>query len=122
MYSSSHPLSDNFLVSSLDPFQQVHIFLVLGTPELDAILQLKSQESGLEEDKSPPSTCWPHFFGCSPAYYWLQVHIASSHLMFHFHVLLHKATLNPFNTQPALTQVKAFSVTLLDFLRSSLWM
>jgi len=38
------------------------------------------------EAKSPPSTCWPHFFWCSPGYGWpagLRAHIAGSCLAFH---------------------------------------
>ncbi|KAK4807099.1 hypothetical protein QYF61_018440 [Mycteria americana] len=32
--------SDRFHGPPLDPLQQVHVFLVLGTPELDAVLQV----------------------------------------------------------------------------------
>ncbi|KAK4807105.1 hypothetical protein QYF61_018446 [Mycteria americana] len=38
--------SDRFHGPPLDPLQQVHVFLVLGTPELDAVLQPLNLKAG----------------------------------------------------------------------------
>ena len=38
----------------LDPLQQVHVFPVLGSPELDAVLQVGSHESGGEGQNPLP--------------------------------------------------------------------
>ncbi|KAK4816284.1 hypothetical protein QYF61_014582 [Mycteria americana] len=40
--------SDHLRGPPLDPLQQLHVFLVLRTPELDAVLQVESHQSGVE--------------------------------------------------------------------------
>ena len=60
-----HP-SGHLCGPPLEPLQQLHVFPVLRAPELDAGLQVGSQQSrGVE---SPPSTCWPRCFWCSPGH------------------------------------------------------
>ena len=44
----SAPASDHFHGPPLDPLQQVHVFPVLRAPELDAVLQVRSHQSGVE--------------------------------------------------------------------------
>jgi len=48
-----HP-SDHSCGPPLDPLQQVHVFLVLGTPELDAVLQVGCQKSKVKRKNSLP--------------------------------------------------------------------
>ena len=40
--------SDHLHGPPLDPLQQLHVLLVLGAPELDAVLQVGSHESRVE--------------------------------------------------------------------------
>ncbi|KAK4823229.1 hypothetical protein QYF61_027570, partial [Mycteria americana] len=54
--------SDHFHGPPLDPLQQVHVFLVLGTPELDAVLQAQEVEGvevtqiqAVEEEQEVPT-------------------------------------------------------------------
>lgn len=58
------------LYGPLQLFQQLHIFLMLRAPELDATLQVKSQRGAEWQNSLPP--CWPRCIGWSPA------HIAGS--------------------------------------------
>ncbi|KAK4807049.1 hypothetical protein QYF61_018390 [Mycteria americana] len=75
-----HP-SDHLRGPPLDPLKQVHVFLVLRTPELDAVLQ---DAVG--------------FLGCK--------HTLTAHVQLFIYqypqVLLHRAALNPFIPQPVL--------------------
>jgi len=48
-----HP-SDHFCGPPLDPFQQLHVLLVLRAPELDAGLQVGSYQSGVEGQNHIP--------------------------------------------------------------------
>jgi len=57
---------------------------MLRAAELDTVLQVGCHESRGAE--SLPSTCWPHFFWCSPGYGWpsrLWAHIVGSCPGFH---------------------------------------
>lgn len=56
-------------VPSLDSFQQVHVLHVLGTPEVDAVLQMGSHQSGGAE--LCPSNGWPCLLWFSPGENWL---------------------------------------------------
>ena len=58
-----------FCSPPLAPLQQLHVCPVLGAPEPDTGLQMGSDQSRVAE--SPPSTCWPPCFWCSPGYNWL---------------------------------------------------
>jgi len=54
------------------------------TPHMDPVLQVRSHQHG--GAGSSPLPCWPHFFWCSPVYYWLsglQRHIAGSCPSYH---------------------------------------
>ena len=73
--------------------------------------------------ESPPSTFWPHFFWCSPGYGWPsgpQAHIGGSCPAFHPPVLLCRAVLNPFISQPVMvsgvapTQVQDHALGLVE--------
>jgi len=48
-----HP-SDRLCGPPLDPLQQVHVLLVLGAPELDTGLQVRSPQSGVERQNHLP--------------------------------------------------------------------
>ena len=85
---------DHFCGAPLDLLQQLYALLVLRAPELDAGLQVRSHQSRAEQSRaeqsrgadSPPSTCWPRFFWCSPGYVWpsgLLAHIDGSCPAFH---------------------------------------
>lgn len=96
-----------------------------GNPRLDAILQLKFQQSGLEEDKSPPLTSWPHFFWCSPGYHWVSG--CKCTLPAHIKCFIPKSFstgLLSIHSTPSLhwCRCRTLSVTLLDFMSTSLWM
>ena len=43
--------SDHLSDPPLDPLQHIHVLLVLGAPELDAVLQVGSHESGVITSK-----------------------------------------------------------------------
>lgn len=45
--------TDNLCGLSLDPLQQVHVLLMLGAPDLNAILQAGSQQRNRGEESSP---------------------------------------------------------------------
>ncbi|KAK4810846.1 hypothetical protein QYF61_008818 [Mycteria americana] len=112
-----HP-SDRFCGPPLDPCQQVHVFPVLRTPELDAGLQVGSHQRGVEGQNHLPRPAGHAsfdaaqdtvgFLGCErtlPAHVQLFIHQYPQ-------VLLLRAALNPFIPQPvlvpgvALTQVQ----------------
>lgn len=60
---------------------------MLGTSELNTVLQVESHK-GRAEGESLPSNCWSQFL-CSPGYSWLsglQALIAGSHQTFHLPV------------------------------------
>lgn len=100
-------------------FQQVHIFLVIRAPDLDAGLQMESHESEVAGKNHLPLPAGL-FFWCSPGYTWrlhspgyywlsaLQVCIASSYFMkfpsmrIPLSVLICRATLNEFFSQSVL--------------------
>ena len=46
--------SDHFCGPPLDPLQQVHVLLMLGAPELNAILQVGSHKSRVEGENHLP--------------------------------------------------------------------
>ena len=50
--------SDHFHSPPLDLLQQLHIFLVLGSPGLDTLFQVVSHKDGVWGVQLPPSTCW----------------------------------------------------------------
>jgi len=49
LQSADHPHG-----SPLDPLQQLHVFLVLGTPGLDAVLQMVPHEGRIEGNDPLP--------------------------------------------------------------------
>ncbi|PKU46357.1 rna-directed dna polymerase from mobile element jockey- hypothetical protein [Limosa lapponica baueri] len=118
--------SDHLRGPPLDPFQQVHILPVLRTPELDAVLQVGSHESRAEGQNHLPGPAGHTsfnatqgvlgFLGCNcmlPAHVKLLVHQ-------HPQVLLLRAGLNPFSSQPvsvlgiAVTQVQNLALGLAE--------
>ncbi|KAK4815585.1 hypothetical protein QYF61_004800 [Mycteria americana] len=96
-----HP-SDHFCGPPLDPLQQVHVFPVLRAPELDAVLQVGSHQSGGEGQNHLPRPAGHTsfdaaqdtvgFLGCE--------HTLLDHVQLFIHqypqVLLCRAVLNPF--------------------------
>ncbi|KAK4831745.1 hypothetical protein QYF61_018943 [Mycteria americana] len=109
-----------------DPFQQVHVFLKLGTPELNTVLQVGSHESGAEGQNHVPRPAGHTsfeaaqdtigFLGCehtSPALTQFFIHQ-------YLQVLLRRAALNPLIAQPvsmvgiALTQVQNLALGLVE--------
>ncbi|KAK4830181.1 hypothetical protein QYF61_008972 [Mycteria americana] len=119
-------LSDHFCGPPLDPLQQVHVFPVLRTPELDAALQVGSHQSRAEGQNHLPRPAGHAafdaaqdtvgFLGCECT--------LSAHVQLFIHqypqVLLHRAALNPFISQPvlipgvALTQVQDPALGLVE--------
>ncbi|KAK4816463.1 hypothetical protein QYF61_017191 [Mycteria americana] len=96
-----HP-PDHFRGPPLDPLQQVHVFPVLRAPELDAVLQVGSQQRGVKGQNHLPRPAGHASFdaaqdmvgllGCKhtlPAAVQLFIHQYPQ-------VLLHRAALNPF--------------------------
>ena len=69
--------------------QQIHVFLVLRAPELDARLQVRSHHRIMEHNRgteSPPLICWSCFSWWSPGYgcpSGLQAHVVVSRPTFH---------------------------------------
>ena len=113
--------SDHPCGPGLGPLQQLHIFLVLGTPDLDAVLQMGPHEEKVEWDN-------PHTLPAGhPAVDTAQDTVGLSgykrtllaHVQLFVHqdaqVLLCRATLKEFFSQPILisgiasTQVQNFS-------------
>jgi len=98
--------SAHFCGPPLDPLQQLRVFPVLRAPELDAGLQVGSQQSRGAE--SPLLTCWPRFFLCTQDTVGLLgcEHILSAHAQLFIpqypQVLLSRAALSPFVSQPVL--------------------
>ncbi|KAK4816062.1 hypothetical protein QYF61_011070 [Mycteria americana] len=100
-----HP-PDHFCGPPLDPLQQVHVFPVLRAPELDAVLQVGSHQSGGEGQNHLPGPAGHasfdapqdaiDFLGCECT---LPGHVE---LLINRHpqVLLLRAALNPFPSQP----------------------
>ncbi|KAK4823599.1 hypothetical protein QYF61_003799 [Mycteria americana] len=100
--------SDHFCGPPLDPLQQVHVFPVLRTPELDAVLQVGSHQSRVEGQNHLPRPAGHASFdaaqdmvgllGCERtllAHVWLFIHQ-------YLQVLLSRTALNPFIPQPVL--------------------
>ncbi|KAK4810922.1 hypothetical protein QYF61_013330 [Mycteria americana] len=119
--------SDHFCGPPLDLLQQACVFLILETPELDAVLQVGSHESGVEGQNHLPQPAGHAsfdaaqdtigFLGCectSLAHVLLFIH------PYHPQVLLCRAALNPFIPQPVLipgvapTQVQALALGLVE--------
>ncbi|KAK4829379.1 hypothetical protein QYF61_003719, partial [Mycteria americana] len=98
--------SDNFCGPPLDSLQQVHVFPVQGTPELDAVLQVGSHQSRVEGQNHLPQPAGlasfdaaqdtVDFLGCKRT------------LLGHVELLINqrpqvfllRAALNPFTAQP----------------------
>ncbi|KAK4817094.1 hypothetical protein QYF61_027925 [Mycteria americana] len=120
-----HP-SDYFCSLPLDPLQQVHVFPVLGTPELDAVLQVGSHQSRAEGQNPLPrpaghpsfDAAWDTagFLGCECT---LLAHVQ---LFIHQYpqALLLRAAFSPFIPQPVLipgvapTQVQDLALGLVE--------
>ncbi|KAK4810611.1 hypothetical protein QYF61_007348 [Mycteria americana] len=118
--------SDHFCGPPLDLFQQVHVFLVLRTPEMDAVLQMGSHHSRAEWQNHLPRPAGHTsfdaaqdtvgFLGCECT---LLAHVQ---LFIHQYpqVLLCRAALNPFIAQAvlipgvALTQVQDLALGLVE--------
>ncbi|KAK4824113.1 hypothetical protein QYF61_010736 [Mycteria americana] len=102
-----HPF-DRFCDPPLDLLQEVHVLLMLGAPELDAVLQVGSHQSGVEGQNHLPQRAGRASFdaaqdtvgplGCE--------HTLPAHVQLFIHqypqVLLCRAALNPFIPQPVL--------------------
>jgi len=97
---------DNFYSPPLDPLQQLHVLLVLRAPELNALLQVGSHQSGVEWQNHFP---WPaghpaldaaqYVFGFLDCKCTFSAHVQ----LFNPHysqVLLGTAVLNPFIPKP----------------------
>ena len=54
--------SDHFCGPPLNPLQQLHVFLLLGIPEVNAVLQVESQESRVKGNYHQPSPPGHPFF------------------------------------------------------------
>ncbi|KAK4823668.1 hypothetical protein QYF61_005639 [Mycteria americana] len=136
--------SDHFCGPRLDPLQQVHVFPVLRTPELDGVLQVGSHKSRVEGQNHLPRPAGHTsfdaaqdtvgFLGCERT--------LPAHVQFVIHqypqVLLCRAALNPFIPQPvlilgvarpncrtlhlALLNVMRFTWAYFSSLSRSLWM
>jgi len=100
--------SDHFCGPPLDLLQQVHVFPVLRAPELDAGLQVRSHQSGVEGQNDLPQSAGHAAFdavqdtvgllGCE------RTSLACAQLFIHqyLQVLLGRAVLNAFISQPVL--------------------
>ena len=77
--------SDHVHGPPLDPLQQLHIFPVLGAPDLDAVLQVGPRKGRAERDNHTPSLLTnPPLM--SPGYHWSskqQEHITGTCSVFH---------------------------------------
>ena len=62
--------SDHLCGPPLDPLQQLHIFPVLGAPDLDAVLKMGPHKSRAERDSHLPVPAGHPFFGWRPRYHW----------------------------------------------------
>ncbi|KAK4825246.1 hypothetical protein QYF61_025645, partial [Mycteria americana] len=120
-----HP-SDPLCGPPLDPLQQVHVFPVLRTPELNTVLQVGSHQSGVEGQNPliQPAGHTPFdaaqdtvgLLGCE------RTLLAHVHLFIHQYpqVLLRRAALSPFIPQPVLilgvapTQVQDLALGLVE--------
>ena len=94
--------SDHFCGPPPDPLQQVHVFPVLGAPEVDAGLQVRSHLSRLEGQNLLPRPAGHAAFDAAQE---TAIHLhcertLSAHVQLVVHqfpeVLLHRAALNPF--------------------------
>ncbi|KAK4826501.1 hypothetical protein QYF61_009574 [Mycteria americana] len=100
-----HP-SDHFCGPPLDPLQQVHVFPVLRTLELDAVLQVGSHQSGVEgHDHLPQPAGHASFAAAQDTVGFLgRKHTLLAHVQLFIHqypqVLLCRAALNPLIPQP----------------------
>lgn len=59
---------------SLDLFQQIYVFLVLGTTKLDTVLQVESHHSGVNRDTHLPWPAFQVFPSCSSSFVCSSVH------------------------------------------------
>lgn len=48
----------------MDLLEHISVLPVLGTPQLDAALQVESHQTGEEGQNHPPLTFWSHCFWC----------------------------------------------------------
>ncbi|KAK4805791.1 hypothetical protein QYF61_000397, partial [Mycteria americana] len=98
--------SDHLRGPPLDSLQQVHVLLILGDPELNAVLQVRSHKSGVEGENHLPRPAGDASFDAAqdtvgflgfrstlPGY--VELLITQCH-----QVLLLRAALNPFSAQP----------------------
>jgi len=92
--------SDHFCGCPLAPLHGVHVFPVLRAPELDKAFQVGSHQSGVEGQNHLPQPAGcaagdtPGFLRCERT---LPGHVE---LLANLQVLLLRAALNPFSTQP----------------------
>ncbi|KAK4811347.1 hypothetical protein QYF61_027576 [Mycteria americana] len=118
--------SDHLHGPPLDPLELVHVFLILGAPELNTVLQVGSHESGVEGENHFPRPAGHAFFdaaqdtivflGCKRT--------LPAHIQFFIHqypqVLLCRAAHNPLIAQPvsmfgiAPTQVQDLALGLAE--------
>ena len=82
LQTSEHPCGP-----LLDPLQQLHILLVLGTPDLDTVLQMGLARCPSQKGQPPPSPCWslllmqlrvPLAFQAARAHYWFMFSFSST--------------------------------------------
>ncbi|KAK4833081.1 hypothetical protein QYF61_027743 [Mycteria americana] len=112
-----HP-SEIFHGPLLDPLQQVHVFPVLKVPELDAVLQVRSHQSGLERQNHIPGPAGHASFDA--AQHTVGILGCKHTLPAHVQLFVHQAALNPFIPQPllklriALTQVQDPALGLVE--------
>ncbi|KAK4810926.1 hypothetical protein QYF61_013334 [Mycteria americana] len=118
--------SDHFCGPPLDLLQQACVFLILGTPELDAVLQVGSHESGAEgQNHLPQPAGHASFDAAQDTIGFLSCKRTSlAHVLLFIHhypqVLLCRTALNAFIPQPvlipgvALTQVQALALGLVE--------
>ncbi|KAK4806151.1 hypothetical protein QYF61_001078 [Mycteria americana] len=119
--------SDHFRGPPLDPLQQVHVFLVLGTPELEAVLQVGgSHQSRVEGQNHLPRPAGHASFDAAQDTVGLLgcEHTLLAHVQLFVHqypqVLLCRTALNPFIPQPvwipgvAPTQVQDLALGLVE--------
>ncbi|KAK4830124.1 hypothetical protein QYF61_008551 [Mycteria americana] len=108
--------SDHFCAPSLELLEQVHVFLVLGTPELDTVLQEGSHRVE-GENHLPRPAGHTSFYAAQGT---IGVLGCKRTLLSHVQVFIHQAALNPFIPQPvpelgiAPTQVQDLALGLVE--------
>ncbi|PKU42315.1 rna-directed dna polymerase from mobile element jockey-like [Limosa lapponica baueri] len=125
VHSTLNPL-DDLCGPPLDSFQQIHVLPMLRTSELDAVLQVESHQSRVEGQNHLPQPAGRNSFDAAQdAVVWLgcqHTMLAHVELLVHRHpqVLLLRAALNPFCTQPvfvsgiAMSQVQDLALGLVE--------